>query len=368
MKIGLNATCLNDRPSGARQRFVGIYGELIKCLPDSEFVIYEPSDCRVGSWFGGATNVSVRQTSIPSEGRVQRLIGGFRYWSAELTHEKFDFFESFHLPVIKAPTGKTLLTIHDIRGINSEHGVLSRAIYKTILGNSIRAVDHVITVSETMKHEIHKYYPDAPVSVIYNGLNAHGFDGVTESSMLAVRQKLELPEDFLLAVGHFEERKNYLRLIEALSILRDRGCACSLLIIGNDSGGRDALEKKVESLNLSRNVKILSGLSDLEVRCAYKLCSLFVFPSSYEGFGIPILEAMAAGCPMALSDIPVFREITQNQGIYFPYDNVELMAHAIEKALSSSADRSRLIEYGNQRIKDFNFKNLATQIVSLYKG
>ncbi len=368
MKIGLNATCLNDRPSGARQRFVGIYGELFKSLPDSEFVIYEPFDCPVGSWFDENANVSFKQTPIPSEGRLQRLAGGFRYWRAELESEKFDYFEGFHLPIIKAPTGKTLLTVHDIRGLNSEYGVISRAVYKSVLNRSVGATDHVITVSETMKQDILKYYPNTPISVIYNGFDIHGFDRVTESAILSARQKFALPEEFLLAVGHFEERKNYQRLIEAISILRDMGRSCSLVIIGNNNGERAALEKHVESLNLSGHVQMLSGLSDLEVRSAYKLCSLFIFPSAYEGFGIPILEAMAAGRPMVLSDIAVFREITQNKGIYFPYDDVELMASAIETGLSSSHERARLIDYGNKRVKDFSFKNLAEQVVSLYKS
>ena len=104
----------------------------------------------------------------------------------------------------------------------------------------------------------------------------------------------------------------------------------NLVIVGNDSGERKAIQERIDSAKLSANVTFLSGLSDLEVRCAYKLCSLFVFPSSYEGFGIPILEAMAAGCPMVLSDIPVFREITQDKGVYFPHDDVEAMAAAID--------------------------------------
>ena len=368
MKIGLNATCLNNRPSGARQRFVGIYSELFKSLPDSEFVIYEPFDCPVGSWFDENTNVSFKQTRIPNEGRLQRLAGGFRYWGEELAREKFDCFEGFHLPIIKAPTGKTLLTIHDIRGLNSEYGVISRAVYKSVLDRSIRSTDQVITVSETMKEEIVKYYPTSSISVIYNGFDIHGFDSVNESTILSVRQKFALPEEFILAVGHFERRKNYQRLIVAISILRDMGRSCALVIIGNNNGEKGALEKQIESLNLSGHVQIISGLSDIEVRSAYKLCSLFIFPSEYEGFGIPILEAMAAGCPMVLSDIPVFREITQNKGIYFPYDDVELMASAIEKGLSSSYERASLIDYGNKRVKDFSFKNLAQQVVSLYKS
>lgn len=368
MKIGLNATCLNDRPSGARQRFVGIYGELVRRLPDAEFVVYEPADCRVGSWFDGAPNVSARHTPLPSEGRARKFFGGFRYWHSALPREGFDLFEGFNLPLVKAPTGRTLMTIHDIRGLHPESGTLKRAAYKVVLGRSIRAADHVVTVSEAMKEEILSFYPGVPISVIYNGLDAREFDRISESDLLAVRLKYALPEDFVLAVGHVEKRKNYLRLVDAIARLRDRGRSCSLLIIGNDSGERKAIEERVESANLSGCVKILSGLSDLEVRCTYKLCSLFVFPSSYEGFGIPILEAMAASRPMVLSDIPVFREITQDRGVYFPHHDVESMAFAIEKVLSSSSERERLIEYGNARVQAFNFSSLAAQVEGLYRS
>ncbi len=368
MKIGLNATCFNDRPSGARQRFVGIYSELVKRLPDSEFVVYEPADCRVGDWFDGAPNVYTRRTPIPSEGRARKFIGGLRYWNTTIPKEGFDLFERFNLPIIKVPNARTLLTIHDIRGVHPGKAFLERAAYKAFIGKSLRSADHVVTVSETMKEEILDFYPGIPISVIYNGLDARAFDHVTESDLLAVRQKFALPEEFILAVGHIERRKNHLRLVDAIAQLRDHGRSCSLLIIGNDSGERKAIEERIMSSNLEGHVKILSGLSELEVRCAYKLCSLFVFPSAYEGFGIPILEAMAAGRPMVLSDIPVFREITQDSGIYFPHDDVGSMANAIENVLSSSSERTRLVKYGNTRVQAFSFHSLAAQVEGLYRS
>lgn len=368
MRVGLNATCLSDRPSGARQRFVGIYGELVRRLPDTEFVVYEPADCLVGSWFDGASNVSVRQTPLPSEGRVRKFFGGSRYWPSALPRERFDVFEGFNLPLVRAPTGRTVLTIHDIRGVHSQWGALERAAYRAAFGRSLRNADHVITVSEAMKEEILNFYPGTPISVIYNGLDAQAFGRVSESDLMAVRQKYALPEDFILAIGHLEGRKNYLRLVDAISRLRDQGRSCSLLIIGNDSGSRKAIEDRVASSNLLGCVTILSGLSDLEVRCAYKLCSLFVFPSSYEGFGIPVLEAMAAGRPMVLSDIRVFREITQESGVYFPHHDVEAMAFAIEKVLSSTSERTRLVEYGNERVQAFSFQSLAGQVELLYRS
>ena len=368
LKIGLNATCLNDRPSGAKQRFVGVYGELVKRLPDAEFVVYEPADCRVGAWFDGAPNVTARRTPLPSEGRVSKFLQGLGYWRMELSRERFDLFEGFNQPLVRAPTGQTLLTIHDIRRMYSEYGVLERTVYKLALGNSIAHADHVITVSETMKQEILGFFPGVSISVIYNGLNATEFATVTDADLQTVRRKYGLPENFVLAVGHLERRKNYLRLIDAMAKLRDRGQSCSLLIVGNDSGERKVIEERIESAKLTGTVKFLNGLSDLEVRCVYKLCSLFVFPSSYEGFGIPILEAMAAERPMVLSDIPVFREITQDKGVYFPHDDAEAMAAAIEAVLSSGSERARLIDYGKERVQAFSFQSLAGQLENLYRS
>ncbi len=214
-----------------------------------------------------------------------------------------------------------------------------------------------------MKQEILGFFPGIPISVIYNGLVARAFNFVSEPELLAFRQKFALPEEFILSVGHMERRKNYLRLVDAFERLRNRGRPCYLVIIGNDSGERKSIEERIESANLSGHVKILSGLSDLEVRCAYKLSSLFVFPSVYEGFGIPILEAMAASRPMVLSDIPVFREITQGSGVYFdPHEDVESMAYAIEHSLTSSSERERLMEYGNARVQAFSFHKLGCSI------
>ena len=120
-------------------------------------------------------------------------------------------------------------------------------------------------------------------------------------------------------------------------------------------------------MDLIGNVKILRNLSDFEVKCVYKLCNLFVFPSSYEGFGIPPLEAMAAGCPLVLSDIPVFREITENRGIYFSHDDSESIANSVEKVLSSSSDRARLIEYGKGQYM-LSVLILAKQLEGIYRS
>lgn len=369
MKIGLNATCFDDRPSGAKQRFLGIYGELIRRLPDAEFVLYEPAGFSTGRRLCEAPNVSFRKVPLSGNSRARRFIGGFRYWKAALADEKLDIFEGFNLPFFnKSPTGHNLLTLHDMRMTHREARAFDRLLFKTTFKISRQATSRVITVSGTMRDEILDLYPGLPVSVIYNGVDIGGFDRISDRELSEVRARLALPEEFILAVGHIEKRKNYSHLIDALARLRDRGSLCPLVIVGNDSGARKTLEERIASARLARHVRITSGLGDSEVRCLYKLCSLFVFPSSYEGFGIPILEAMAAGRPMVLSDLPVFREITQDTGVYFPHDDVEAMAFAIERGLSSPSEQARLIEYGRQRVQAFTFPQLAAHMEELYRS
>ncbi len=368
MKVGLNATCINDRPSGAKQRFIGIYGHLVRRMPEVEFVIFEPNDCRMRHWFGDAPNVSTRATPIPSEGRVGKLVKNLGFWRGALRHEHFDLFESFHLPLEMQHTGCAVLTIHDVRRIQGDGGWLERTAFRHALSSALNKADHVVTVSDAMKQEMRPYSGQTPVSVIPNGLEPAAFEDVAHENLDAFRRKFGLPVDFLLAVGHLERRKNYPTLIDAVALLRDRGQSCPLVIIGNNSGERRLIEERIAAQKLNGTVWILSGLSDLEVRCAYRLCSTFVFPSTYEGFGIPILEAMAAGVPMALSDIAVFREITEHKGTYFTPHTPEAMAASIERVLVAQDLRAEMIEYGRKRVQAFNFASIALRYQRLYEG
>lgn len=367
MKVGLNATCINDRPSGAKQRFLGIYGYLFKLLPDVEFVIFEPRDCRVASLFPSLPNLSKRETPIPSLGRVAKLLKGQSYWSRSLASENFDAFEAMHMPLTRPSKGKTFLTIHDIRGLNRENSFAARQLFSSVLRNALKRADHVVTVSNTVRSEILKFYPNTPVSVIYNGVDSHAMQNVTKHALDAFRDKYNLPQEYLLAVGHFEKRKNYAKLIKAIAFLKQRRFDCSLVIIGNDSGELVALKRLISEMGLNNNISFLTNLSNDEVRCAYWNCALLAFSSSYEGFGIPILEAMAAGKPMVLSDLAIFREITQNQSIYFDERNVEAMAGAIEMGLCSQQVRDNMVEYGFHRIHDFEFERLANRLSRLYR-
>lgn len=361
MRVGLNATCFNDRPSGAKQRFRGIYGALIQRRPDIHFVIYEPAECRVASWFDGAPNVSARATPFPSTRSLRKSLSAPFYWPRQLQRDEIDLFEHFYLPLVKAPNCPTILTVHDIRSGK-------RGLYAAILHRALAKADHVVTVSETMQKEILAFHPTATTSWIYNGIDMTSF-GRPQPSREETKRKFALPEEFILSVGHLEVRKNYIALIRAVSCLRKQGRDISLVIVGN-YGVRDDREREIREeisrLELRDYVLLAKEVSDQELSDLYGLCSLVAFPSRYEGFGIPVLEAMAARRPLVLSDIPVFREITEGKGAYFRPEDPQCIASKIQEVLCSAAEKERLILYGEARVRDFQFDKLAGQVAQLY--
>lgn len=337
-------------------------------MPEVEFVVFEPADCHMDEWFGSLANVRFLSTPIPSEGRWRKLFQSRRFWSDALRKETFDIFEGFHLPLPPVPGAKTILTVHDVRRLHAGWGWLERTAFRNALTLAIRNADVVVTVSEAMKQELLPFCTQTPIFVIPNGLDASETDRQPSAEELKTfRIRFSLADRYLLAVGHLEPRKNYPRLIEALALLRDAGHTYQLVIVGNDSGERTKLEAQIAASGLNGNVTLARGLSDMDVRCAYALCDLFVFPSTYEGFGIPILEAMAAGRPMALSNIPVFREITEGRSVYFSPFDAQDIAKGIERALSSQEQKDRLVHYGLERSKIYDYSAIATRYEGLYK-
>ena len=359
MRIGINATSLNDRPSGARQRFVGLYGELFRAHPEHEYVIYEPSDCRIADWFPGLPNVRGVATPLPSTSRWRRFARGIGLWRRLLTRDRLDCFEVLHLPLMRAPNCPTILTVHDARPVLGDVPFVRRALYRYILRRSLRRADAVITVSNKMRADLISLEPLARVSTIHNGIDPAPFL-ITKGLAAGT----EAP--FLLAVGHFEPRKNYDTLVRAFALIAARSDAPRLVIVGKDGGTLEATSLLVKALRLADRVDLLNDVGDEQLIDLYRAASILVFPSTYEGFGIPLLEAMAADLPMALSNVAVFRELTEDRAAYFDPLNADAMASVLLDLLGSPERQADQRAYGRLRVYDFDFSTLAGQLEALH--
>jgi glycosyltransferase involved in cell wall biosynthesis len=366
VRVGLNATCFNDRPSGARQRFLGIYGALFASNPNIEFLIYEPADCAVTQWFAGAANVFARPTAVSSAGRLHKIVASIGFWKRQLLSDRLDLFEAFNLPAVRAPQCPTILTVHDVRQIRDDVPHPQRDVYRFIWRHTLNRVDHVIAVSDTIRDELAVIAPATPVTRIYNGIDPSCFVCSDLTAAAATAARLCLPQTFALAVGHLEHRKNYSRLVEAIAVLRDNGKILPLVIVGNEGGQLAEIRATIAKHQLDSQISILRGATDDELRHLYALSRVVVFPSKYEGFGIPLLEAMAAQRPLVTSNIPVFEELTEHQGVYFPPDDAAAMAAQIARLLDDKILASKVVSYGTARVRDFEFPQLAAQVAAIY--
>lgn len=364
MRIGLNATCFNARPSGANQQFRTLYGAVIRSNPAIQFLIYEPCDHPVARWFADAPNVEARRTPMPSAGRLARLLAGLGYWRRAIREDGLDLLESFNLPLLPASC-PTLLTLHDLRAIQRGEGPAGRLVAHLVLGHALRRASHIIAVSQAVRDEILAVRPETGVSTIYNAIDVDGFR-MTGTPAVNIGERWNLPGAYMLTVGHLEARKNLLMLIEAVARLRDRGLLRPLVIAGRDGGARQAVRARISALRLGGLVRLIEDADDADIRLLYAECRLVVVASRYEGFGIPVVEAMAARRPLVTSDIAVFRELTGNQGCYFPVDDPVSTADVIERVWNDTGEQLRLIARGDELVGTFAADRLADQITTLY--
>ena len=365
MKIAINATCLNDRPSGAKNRFVGIYNEIFRDMCTHSFVIYQAQDCNMRSWFDDLENISFKTVPCNSYSRISRFISHYTFWKKELKDNNFDLLESLHQPIVKNTYshGATLSTIYDVRG-SLEGNFFKRLVYKYLIWFTLKSSDAVITISETIKSEILSLEDHASINVIGCGIDNTTPTFSKDSDLWSRFSKI----NFLLSVGHLENRKNYKRLILSFSRLLKLLPDKHLVIIGNDNGDKKKRTALIDTLNLKENVILLENISDQELNTIYHLSKGVIFPSLYEGFGIPILETMIHKKPLILSNINVFQEITEGNAFFFdPFDENEIV-RCMESVFVEPEKFIDKIEYGKKRVNDFSFKKLALDSIKSFES
>ncbi len=367
MKYVLDVSCLDTYASGAKQRFLKLYSELIKSSKKKNFLIIYTSFNDVKNYFN-YPNVTFKKNNFYQDSYLKKIISIFYvYFFIKLNSKKIKTAEYFTLPFFNPIKCKSIFTIHDLRRIHFSNTFYKKIVYKIFFKFFLNKANKIIVVSEAIKKEILHYFNNLKVKVIYNTIDPKLFLKISKRQINLIKKKYNLPSKFIIAVGHQEKRKNYLRLIKAIKILKNNDKNISLVIIGQKADETEKIYKLIDQLQLNSNITIFSNLDDLEVRCFYKLAEIFVFPSLYEGFGIPILESMAANTPMAISNTEVFREITLGQSIYFdPFDPLSI-ATKIKYVLSEKSVKQKLVNFGKKRMNTFTLNTQKKNIINLYR-
>lgn len=258
-------------------------------------------------------------------------------------------------PFWKFSSFKIVTVLHDLSFLYFPNCYASsfRIYYKKIIPKVIKLSDIIITVSKSEKRGIGKYFPyfKEKIKVIYPGVPR-------EFQNLKIEYK---KENYILYVGSFNPRKNLFRVIKAFQKISDK-IPHKLLI----AGGKFKIFKRIKIENTKR-VEFLGHVERDYLKMLYSKCSLFVFPSLYESFGFPVLEAMASGAPVITSNVSSLPEIAGDAAILVNPYNINEIADAILKVLKDEKLSNFLIKKGYERIKMFSWEKTAEEILNVFE-
>ncbi len=262
---------------------------------------------------------------------------------------------------------KSVVTIHDLifRCHPEFYKPIDRFIYDIKFRYACQVADKIIAVSECSKRDIVRFYgTDASkIEVIYQGCDAVFKQNVSVEKLESVRAKYNLPQEFILSVGSIEARKNLLLAVKALLHTDTK---IPLVAVGKRTAYTAEIEQFVAENNLKERVILLHDVPFADLPAVYQLGKLFVYPSLYEGFGIPLIEAIHCGLPVIGATGSCLEEAGGPDSVYVnPFDEKEL-ASAFDRILSDNELQSKMIAAGKEYVKRFDEKIQATQIKQLY--
>ncbi|MDR2763922.1 MAG: glycosyltransferase family 4 protein [Tannerella sp.] len=264
----------------------------------------------------------------------------------------------------------SIVTVHDTIALDfPEYCPPGNSSYFRIaLPRSVRQATKIIAVSHTVKCDILRHFSVNPdkIEVIYHGIDDRFKKRVTEKKLSEVRRKYDLPEKFILFVGNIEPKKNISRLIDAcLDVFRQSRIPHSLVVAGRFTWKSQNVQKKIARCK-DRRILCTGYIDSSDLPAVYTLADLFVFPSLYEGFGLPPLEAMACGTPVIVSGAGALPEITAGHALTVDPLSVESVGEAIYRMLHEPSLRSRFIESGRQHACGFQWETAWRKTAGLY--
>lgn len=289
----------------------------------------------------------------------------------ELWTGKLSIFHAtdFALPPT-LPGTKTLLTVHDLSFVFAPETASPRLkrYLDQIVPRSIRRADHVLADSLATKQDIVEVYGTVPekITVLYSGVNPD-FRQITDPDALnSVRQKYGLGNwPYLFTVGTVQPRKNYARLCEAIAQLKEFSDV-HLVIAGGKGWLDDNIYSTVERLQLKQRVHFIGFAADEDLPALYSAAVAVPYVSLYEGFGLPVLEAMACGAPVVAANCSSLPEVVGMAGVMVdPYDT-DAIADGIRQVLDSSDFRAELQRRGSERARQFTWQRSAQELARVY--
>lgn len=311
---------------------------------------------------GNLKHVSLRSRSVAWQ-RAVELPRQARRLALDVLHVPFNF-----LPAGRA---RKIVTIYDLAFLclPETHRLTERARLTLLTGLSARRADHVLTVSEFSKRAIAEHYgvPPVRITVAPAAVEHDVFRPPSDAERADFRRRAGLPFDYLLHVGTLHPRKNVAVLIDAYARLRARGCADHhLVLVGRRERGAADVFRLVRARGLESVVHHFETLDAATLAGVYGAATALVVPSLYEGFGVPVLEAMSCGCPVLSSWAGALPEVCADAAVLFDPRDPEALAAQLERILLAADLRQHLARRGLANCERFSWERTAALVAEVY--
>lgn len=363
MRIGIDGRLVYYHQAGIGQYILNLTEALAQIAPDDEFILFQSRKDKTR--FDGRTNLRLRRLWTPSHHRFERLA-----LAAEFLPYSLDIL---HSPDFIPPQGlrfPSVITIHDLAFLLYPRILTDdSARYYGQMDSAWRDASHVIVPSLSTKRDTVRLLgvPEEKVTVIYEAANRVFYPRERDEARQIVKQKHGIERRFILFVGTIEPRKNLTTLLRAYRKLLDAYKQDVALVI---AGGRGWLSNEVydlvNDLKLHSDVQFLGGVTSEELPFLYNAACIFAFPSQYEGFGLPPLEAMACGTPVVVSNNSSLPEVVGDAGLLLAPQDVDAWAAGLARMLTDDALWQECAEKGYRRSKTFSWERAARETLEVY--
>ncbi len=305
---------------------------------------------------------------------TERVFSAFHQllFSLSLKRHSLDIFHSPHFVYPLFVSSPSVVTIHDLIPLvfpASMRSSVARTYYRRANKKAIGKAERIIAVSESTKRDIQKVFGVAgeKIALIPNGV-ADSFKVISnEASLDGIKKRCRIRSKYILNVGNPKPHKNWTGLVEAFAALDEGFSDYQLVLVGSSDPRFPQVVRLIKRLGLEDRVMITGFVSEKDMVLLYNAAEMFVFPSLYEGFGLPVLEAMACGTPVVSSNTSSLPEVVGDAGILFdPNDKTDLVK-GIEMVLSNEELRQDLLRRGLERIRHFSWTGTAQQTLEVYQ-
>jgi|RhiMetdeSRZDD1v2_1073273.scaffolds.fasta_scaffold17907_9 glycosyltransferase involved in cell wall biosynthesis len=371
MKVLVNGLLMNDRFSGVEYSIEHLLQAISRKNISGQYIEVLVSDRYAGE-LKSKENFRLRDVQFSTAYKPGRVLYENFLLGKYFAKANFNLYHStvYVLPFFS--NIPSVLTVHDLIALDFPQFCKNRtaAYYNLFLPRSVHTAKRIIAVSNVVRRDIMQRFgiSEEKIDVIHHGVDSLFKPVVCREMLRQVISRYQLPPKFILFVGNLEPKKNLVRLINAFIELRKNAAIEHKLVIAGKEGWKYRnIYHVVEREQLHSEVLFTGYVARKDLPAIYSLADLFVLPSLYEGFGLPVLEAMACGTPVLVSGEGALPEVTGNIFPSLDAYNIKDIARKLMLYLSDTALREKVIDYGLRRAREFSWDNAAAKTLMTYR-